>query len=105
MSPYAKRSFLKLLGYIDVAALFFDYQSIPAAAWTGTYWDAHGSTDFLMLRGGQSGREDAFTAPAPTDRAILQTLPYIAGLLADAGPFGRATYAFLARMKPMGVVR
>ncbi len=90
---------------IDVARLRADYDSIPAAAWSASYWDEHGSADMLLLRGGGDGTEDDFTTSDPADQEALSRLPYLAELLGDAGPFGRTTYAYIFRMKPMGVSR
>jgi hypothetical protein len=98
-----KRSFLKLPVSVDVERLLDDYRSIPAVCWTTSHWHVHCSSDMLLLRGGQAGTKDDFVATVVSDAAILANLPYIAWLLDEAGPFGRATYAFLFRMKPTGV--
>jgi Aspartyl/Asparaginyl beta-hydroxylase len=58
----------------------------------------------LLLRGGRDGTTDDFIGES-IDAEILAGLPYIAWLLDDAGPFGRARYAFVFRMKPTGVAR
>ncbi|MGH7782072.1 MAG: aspartyl/asparaginyl beta-hydroxylase domain-containing protein [Candidatus Binataceae bacterium] len=105
MSSYRKRSFLKLPVNVDVNALVAEYRSIPVLTWAPSHWDVHCSTNFLLLRGGQDGTEDDFTTHSVVDSRVLATLPYISWLLDDTGPFGRATYAFLFRMKPMGVAR
>jgi len=105
MTSYQKRSFLKLSVSIDVNALLSEYRSIPVLAWAPSHWDVHCSTNFLLLRGGQSGTEYDFAAHAVTDSRLLTAMPYISWLLGDESPFGVATYAFIFRMKPTGVAR
>jgi hypothetical protein len=102
---FRKRSFLKLPVDIDVAALTAEYRSIPRDAWTTSHWSIHCSCNMLLLRGGGSGTQRDFTTERPTDRPLPVALPYIRSLVRDGGPFGRTTYAFLFRMKPMGVAR
>lgn len=102
---HAKRSFLKLPVPIDVVALLRDYRSIPASAWEVSHWDIHASTAMVLLRGGKKGTDDDFVTAQVSDAPILATLPYLAHLVSDDGPFGQPTYAFIFRMKPMGVSR
>ena len=104
-APHPKRSFLKLPVSVDVEQLLADYRSIPPLSWARSHWNEHCSSDMLLLRGGKSGTADDFITAAVSDAVMLAKLPYIAWLLAEAGPFGRVTYAFLFRMKPMGVAR
>ena len=59
----------------------------------------------LLLRGGHSGTQQDFYCDESTDSEVLANLDYLRWLLDDSGPFGRATYAFIFRMKPMGVSR
>jgi hypothetical protein len=100
-----KKSFLRLPINIDVTRLLADFDSIPHHAWSSSHWDIHGSTDMLLLRGGSDGTPDDFTTSEVVDHAILTDLPYIRWIVGDDGPLGGTTYAFLFRMKPMGVSR
>jgi hypothetical protein len=59
----------------------------------------------LLLRGGDTDTEQDFMAHQVSDRDALAELPYFRWLLGEDGPFGQATYAFLFRMKPLGVAR
>lgn len=103
--PYRKRSFLKLPVEIDRDALLADYAAIPREAWNTSHWNIHCSADMLLLRGGKQGTEADFTTRDVADAPILADLPYLAWLLGEDGPFGLPTYAFIFRMKPMGVTR
>jgi aspartyl/asparaginyl beta-hydroxylase len=102
---FRKRSFLRLPVDIDVGRLTADYRSIPAEAWASTHWDTHCSSNMVLLRGGNRGREEDFFGGDHTDHEILGKLPYISWLIAESGPFGGANYAFILRMKPLGVSR
>jgi hypothetical protein len=102
---YQKRSFLKLPVSIEVDRLLADYSRIPPLAFTTSHWDTHCSSDMLLLRGGHSGTEEDFCGDESTDSEVLANLEYLRWLLDASGPFGRATYAFIFRMKPMGVSR
>ena len=102
---YQKRSFLKLPVSIDVGRLLADYSLIPLLAFSTSHWKTHCSSDMLLLRGGHSGTEGDFCGDESTDSEVLASLEYLRWLLDDSGPFGRATYAFIFRMKPMGVSR
>ena len=104
-SPYRKRSFLKLPVEIDRDALLADYQAIPREAWNTSHWNIHCSADMLLLRGGKQGTEEDFTTRDVANTPILKELPYLSWLLSEDGPFGLPTYAFIFRMKPMGVTR
>lgn len=103
--PYAKRSFLRLPVEVDVGALSSEYRAIPADAWSTTHWGAHFSANMLLLRGGTKGTADDFTTRDVSDHPCLEQLPYIRSLIAEGGPFGHVTYAFIFRMRPMGVAR
>ncbi len=105
MGSHKKRSFLKLPVSIDVERLLADYRSIPALAWAPSYWDAHCSSSMLLLRGGDTDTEQDFMAHEVSDRSALAELPYFRWLLGEDGPFGNATYAFIFRMKPLGLSR
>ncbi len=100
---HQKRSFLKLPAEVDVPALLADYRAIPADAWKVSHWEIHCSSAMVLLRGGSRGTEEDFTTREVSDTPILRTLPYLSRLLGPEGPFGQATYAFIFRMKPMGV--
>ncbi|MGF1612317.1 MAG: aspartyl/asparaginyl beta-hydroxylase domain-containing protein [Kiloniellales bacterium] len=102
---FEKRNFLKLPVQIDVDALLEDYRSIPRDAWATSHWNIHCSADMLLLRGGTKGTAEDFTTRQVSNKEILGRLPYISWLLSEDGPFGLPTYAFLFRMKPMGVAR
>ncbi len=102
---HAKRSFLKLPVPVDVSALLSEYRSIPADAWASTHWGAHFSSNMLLLRGGAKGTPEDFTTREVSDQPILSQLPYIRSLIAEDGPFGVVTYAFVFRMRPLGVAR
>jgi Aspartyl/Asparaginyl beta-hydroxylase len=102
---HPKRSFLRLPVSIDVERLLVDYASIPALAWATSHFDAHCSSDTLLLRGGVTGTKEDFVATQSHNHEILAIAPYLAWLIGEAGPFGGATYAFLFRMKPTGVAR
>src|SRR5687767_3326574 len=100
-----KRSFLRLHVPIDVQALLAEYRSLPRQAWSTSHWSIHCSCNMLLLRGGATGTAGDFTTDRVEDRPILADLPYIRSLIGANGPFGGTTYAFLFRMKPMGVAR
>jgi Aspartyl/Asparaginyl beta-hydroxylase len=100
-----KRSFLRLPVDIDVDRLTKDYQAIPADAWASTHWDIHCSSNMVLLRGGNQGNEDDFSGTDQIDHAVLKKLPYISWLIGESGPFGGTNYAFILRMKPLGVAR
>jgi len=102
---YKKRSFLRLPVEVDCALLLADYRSVPAEAWSTSHWDMHCSADMLLLRGGDQGSATDFSTNEISNRKILSTLPYISSLIGEDGPFGQTTYAFIFRMKPMGVTR
>lgn len=104
-SAFKKRNFLKLPATIDLEALLKDYRSIPREAWATSHWNIHCSADMLLLRGGSKGTAEDFTTRQVTNHPILDELPYISWLLSEDGPFGLPTYAFLFRMKPLGVAR
>ena len=103
--PYVKRSFLKLPVTVNVPALLEEYRSIPTDAWSSTHWGAHFSSNMLLLRGGQKGTAEDFTTAQVSDHACLEQMPYIRSLIAPDGPFGDITYAFIFRMRPLGVAR
>ena len=100
-----KRSFLKLPVKIDLDRLLADYRSIPSEAWASSRWDTHCSSDMLLLRGGKVGGQEDFTTDDVADQEILSSLPYISSLIGPDGPFGQPTFAFIFRMRPMGVSR
>lgn len=100
-----KRSFLQLPVTVDIDRLLEDYRSIPAEAWASTHWDMHCSSNMVLLRGGSQGTEDDFDGSDIVDQEILGKLPYISWLLGESGPFGGSSYAFIFRMKPLGVAR
>lgn len=102
---FKKRSFLKLPVPIDVDALLADYRSIPREAWATSHWNIHCSADMLLLRGGTAGTAEDFTTSDVRNSEVLARLPYVSWLLSAEGPFGQPTYAFIFRMKPMGVTR
>lgn len=102
---FVKRSFLKLPVAIDVDALLDDYRSIPPEAWSASHWTKHCSSTMLLLRGGRQGTQEDFTTSDVIDHDCLKTLPYISSLIDNNGTFGEITYAFIFRMKPMGVSR
>jgi len=104
-APYRKRSFLKFPVEIDHAALLADYEAIPREAWNTSHWNIHCSADMLLLRGGKQGTQEDFTTRDVANTPILAELPYLSWLLSEDGPFGLPTYAFIFRMKPMGVTR
>ncbi|MEO8179005.1 MAG: aspartyl/asparaginyl beta-hydroxylase domain-containing protein [Deltaproteobacteria bacterium] len=103
--PYVKRSFLKLPVTVNVPALLEEYRSVPTDAWSSTHWGAHFSSNMLLLRGGQKGTADDFTTAPVSDHACLEQMPYIRSLIEPDGPFGDITYAFIFRMRPLGVAR
>ena len=103
--PQPKRSFLRLPVEIDAARLLAEYHAIPALSWATSHWETHCSSDMLLLRGGDSGTAEDFVTTDTSDHGILAQSPYLAGLIDKGGPFGGAIYAFLFRMKPMGVAR
>lgn len=103
--PYVKRSFLKLPVTVNVPALLEEYRSIPTDAWSSTHWGEHFSSNMLLLRGGQQGMADDLSAAHVSDHACLEQMPYIRSLIAPDGPFGEVTYAFIFRMRPLGVAR
>lgn len=100
-----KRSFLKLPVAIDVKALLRDYHNIPRTAWSSSHWDIHCSTNMLLLRGGRRGSAEDFITSEVSNAPVLSRLPYIASLIGPEGPFGGCRYAFIMRMKPMGITR
>lgn len=101
---YEKVSFRRFAVPIDVDQLMVDYQHVPEQEWANSYWgDVHCSVEMLLLRGGESGTPEDFYCEQVSDNKLLQDLPYIKGLLANDGPFGGATFAFLFRMQPYGV--
>jgi hypothetical protein len=100
-----KRSFLKLPVEIDLDRLLADYRSIPAEAWATSRWDTHCSSDMLLLRGGRQGGPEDFTTDDVSDQEILSSLPYFSSLISADGPFGQPSFAFIFRMRPMGVSR
>lgn len=102
---FRKRSFLRLPVDIDVNRLIEDYQSIPPDAWASTHWDVHCSSNMVLLRGGNQGKEEDFFGTDHIDHPVLGKLPYISWLIGESGPFGGANYAFILRMKPLGVSR
>jgi hypothetical protein len=102
---YEKRSFLRLPVSIDVDRLLADYSLILPLAFSTSHWNTHCSSDMLLLRGGNSGTEEDFCCDDSTDSEVLANLEYLRWLLDASGPFGRATYAFIFRMKPMGISR
>lgn len=104
-APFKKRSFLKLPVPIDVDALLGDYQSIPREAWATSHWNIHCSADMLLLRGGATGTAEDFTTSNVSNTEALAHLPYLSWLLSVDGPFGQPSYAFIFRMKPMGITR
>jgi len=100
-----KRSFLRLPIDIDVDRLLADYKSIPAEAWASTHWDVHCSSNMILLRGGNQGTEEDFYSTESVDHEVLKWLPYMSWLIGESGPFGGSDYAFILRMKPLGVSR
>jgi hypothetical protein len=100
-----KRSFLQLPVEIDVHRLLNDYLSIPPEAWASTHWDIHCSSNMVLLRGGTKGTGEDFTCAESVDHDLLSRLPYMGWLLGQSGPFGGNRYAFILRMKPLGVAR
>ncbi len=100
-----KRSFLRLPVEIDTRALLADYQSIPDEEWKVSHWEVHCSSAMVLLRGGKQGTEADFTTSKVANTALLSKLPYLSHLVSDDGPFGQPTYAFIFRMKPMGVAQ
>ena len=102
---FRKRSFLRLHLGIDVDRLIEDYHSIPPDAWASTHWDTHCSSNMVLLRGGNQGKEEDFFGTDRIDHAVMDNLPYISWLIGESGPFGGANYAFILRMKPLGVAR
>ena len=102
---YKKRSFIRLPVEVDCALMLADYRSIPAEAWSTSHWDTHCSADMLLLRGGDQGSASDFSTDKITDYEIQSGLPYLSFLIGENGPFGQTTYAFIFRMKPMGVTR
>jgi Aspartyl/Asparaginyl beta-hydroxylase len=100
-----KRSFLQLPVEIDVERLLEDYKSIPAESWASTHWDVHCSSNMILLRGGNQGTEEDFYSTDSIDHEVLKQLPYIGWLIGETGPFGGSDYAFILRMKPLGVSR
>lgn len=103
--PHVKRSFLRLPVPVNVPALLDEYRSVPADAWSSTHWGAHFSSNMLLLRGGKKGTPEDFTTQQVSDHAVLDQLPYIRSLISPDGPFGDVTYAFIFRMRPLGVAR
>lgn len=102
---HLKRSFLQLPVAVDVERLIEEYRSIPQEAWASTHWDVHCSANMVLLRGGNQGTAEDFFSPESINHDVLRGLPYMAWLLGESGPFGGTTYAFIFRMKPLGVTR
>lgn len=103
-SGYEKKSFRRFAIPIDLDRLRSEYSSISDSAWARSYWgNIHCSVGMLLLRGGVTGTEEDFFAESISNHAVLDSLPYIKSLIAEAGPFGEASYAFLFRMIPNGV--
>lgn len=101
---YKKTSFLKFDFRINTKKLEKEFQSIPSDSWESSYWgNVHCSVGMLLLRGGQDGTENDFYSDQVYDQSILHQLPYIEQLISEEGPFGKAIYAFIFRLKPNGV--
>jgi len=101
---YQKRSFLKFDCDVDSDKLHQEFQSIRDDAWETSYWgNIHCSIGMLLLRGGNQGTEFDFFSDHVADKPILKTLPYIDHLISDSGPFGKAHYAFIFKLRPDGV--
>jgi Aspartyl/Asparaginyl beta-hydroxylase len=105
MSDQSKRSFLQLPVEVDTDRLGAEYRSIPAEAWDSSHWDTHCSANMVLLRGGNQGTSEDFSSTESVDHEVLGPLPYTSWLLGDSGPFGGTSYAFIFRMKPLGVTR
>ena len=102
---HLKRSFLQLPVAVDVGRLVDEYRSIPQEMWESSHWDVHCSANMVLLRGGNQGMAEDFFSPESIDHDVLRNLPYIGWLLGESGPFGGTSYAFIFRMKPLGVTR
>ncbi len=101
---YQKRSFLRFDCDPDIETLLKEFNSIDQSVWQSTYWGSiHCSIGMLLLRGGDKGNELDFFSEEVFDMPILKDLPYIQHLVGEDGPFGRAHYAFIFKMKPNGV--
>jgi len=101
---YKKRSFLKFSCDIDTHLLKQEFDSISSEAWESSYWGSiHCSIGMLLLRGGDQGTEFDFFSQQVFDKPILKTLPYIEQLIGEDGPFGKAEYAFIFKLKPNGI--
>ena len=101
---YQKRSFLKFDCKVDNEKLLEEFHSIDDNAWESSYWgNIHCSIGMLLLRGGDQGTEFDFFSDEVVDKPILQDLPYIKQLISSEGPFGKAHYAFIFKLKPNGV--
>lgn len=105
MNDQIKRSFLQLPVEVDAERLAAEYRSIRPEAWASTHWDTHCSTNMVLLRGGCQGTSEDFSSSESVDHEVLGQLPYISSLLGQSGPFGGTSYAFILRMKPLGVAR
>jgi hypothetical protein len=102
---HLKRSFLQLPVEVDAARLVEEYRSIPQELWASTHWDIHCSANMVLLRGGDKGTAEDFFSPESVNHDVLRSLPYIEWLIGESGPFGGTSYAFIFRMKPLGVTR
>jgi len=102
---HLKRSFLQLPVAVDVERLIDEYRSIPQELWASTHWDIHCSANMILLRGGNQGTAEDFFSSESINHDVLQGLPYIDWLIGESGPFGGTSYAFIFRMKPLGVTR
>ncbi len=101
---YQKRSFLRFDCNLDNDSLVDEFRSIKDNAWETSYWGSiHCSIGMLLLRGGNQGTEFDFFCDHVVDKPILKDMPYIASLIDENGPFGRAHYAFIFKLKPHGV--
>ena len=101
---YKKRSFLRFDCGVDMSQLISEFHSIESQTWESSYWGSvHCSIGMLLLRGGDRGTEYDFFSDQVFDKAILSQLPYINYLISEDGPFGRAEYAFIFKLKPNGV--
>ena len=101
---YQKRSFLRFDCGIDLPRLIDEFHSIETTLWESSYWGSvHCSIGMLLLRGGDRGDENDFFSEEVSDKRVLSALPYIEHLIGEDGPFGKAHYAFIFKLKPNGV--
>ena len=101
---YRKKSFLKFRPTLDGDLLKKEFHSITDDEWASSYWgEIHCSVGMLLLRGGNLGTEADFYSDKVKDKEILQKLPYIEHLISENGPFGKAIYAFIFKLRPNGV--